>query len=72
METIYAYMDARNKINHLNRGRINPTAWVRVGSGNMEAVWRKKPFRRAANAAAEAVFRVFLGFFQVVVLPKKV
>jgi hypothetical protein len=67
------YMDARNKINHLNRGRINPTASVRVGSGNTEAVCKKKKaFRRAANAAAEAVFRVFLGFFKVVVLVKKV
>ncbi len=52
-------MDARNKINQLNRGRINPTAWVRVGSGNAEAVCEKEAVRSAANAAAEAVFRVF-------------
>ncbi len=32
---------------------------------------KKKAFRRAANAAAEAVFRVFVGFFKVVVLVKK-
>ena len=64
METIYAYMDARNKINQLTRGRINPTAWVRVGSGNMEAVWRKKNRSAARLTPRLKPFSAVFGFFQ--------
>jgi hypothetical protein len=42
-----------------------------VGSGNTEAVCEKEALRRAANAAAEAVFRIFSDFFQSCSLEKK-
>ncbi len=64
-------VDARNKINQLNTGQINLLRGSEMDRAMRKRFCERKAFRRAANAAAEAVFCDFVGFFKVVVLVKK-